>query len=110
MGMTLTLTTPTKNIKLYFLGKSTNDEFLIRLVNQEEAQEASIFKNHWQLTHREAEVLHWIARGKTNREIGQILGTSPRTINKHSEKIYKKMGVENRTTAAANALEYIRSI
>lgn len=106
-GSTLPLNTTTKKLKLCFLGNSGNDEYLIRLINQEETQEATIFKNHWQLTNREAEVLYWIAKGKTNREIGQILGTSPRTINKHSENIYKKMGVENRTTAAANALEYL---
>jgi DNA-binding NarL/FixJ family response regulator len=108
LGMTTTLHTPTQNLKVFFLGKASNNEYLLRLVHQDSPNESSILKKHWPLTNREAEVLFWIAKGKTNREIGQILGTSPRTINKHSEKIYKKLNVENRTTAAAKALQYMQ--
>jgi DNA-binding CsgD family transcriptional regulator len=53
------------------------------------------------LTQREAEVLAWVARGKTNFEIGTILGTSPLTVKKHLERIFQKLGVENRTAAAS---------
>lgn len=52
-----------------------------------------------------AEVLHWVAQGKTDAEIGTILGVSPRTVQKHLEQIYQKLGVENRTAAAARAYE-----
>ena len=107
-GMSVTLATPTQTLKVYFLGKASNNEYLLRLVHQESPNESSNLKKYWSLTNREAEVLFWIAKGKTNREIGQILGTSPRTINKHSEKIYKKLAVENRTTAAAKALKYMQ--
>ncbi|MGL4231719.1 MAG: response regulator [Casimicrobium sp.] len=55
------------------------------------------------LTSREAEVLSWIAKGKTNRDIADILGMSPRTVNKHLEHIFEKLGVETRTAAAALA-------
>jgi DNA-binding response OmpR family regulator/DNA-binding CsgD family transcriptional regulator len=55
------------------------------------------------LTDRESEVLLWVARGKTNRDIGEILGLSPRTVNKHLEHIFEKLGVETRTAAAAAA-------
>lgn len=55
------------------------------------------------LTAREAEVLLWVARGKTNRDIAEILGMSPRTVNKHLEHIFAKLGVETRTAAAAAA-------
>jgi DNA-binding CsgD family transcriptional regulator len=55
------------------------------------------------LTVRESEVLLWTARGKSNRDIGDILKLSPRTVNKHLEQIYAKLGVENRTAAAAIA-------
>jgi DNA-binding CsgD family transcriptional regulator len=51
------------------------------------------------LTAREREVLEWVAAGKTNRDIASILGTRPRTIEKHLERIYEKLGVENRTAA-----------
>lgn len=53
-----------------------------------------------QLTARESEVLLWVARGKTNRDIAEILGMSPRTVNKHLEHIFEKLGVETRTAAA----------
>ncbi|EJL73166.1 response regulator [Variovorax sp. Varisp85] len=55
------------------------------------------------LTPRETEVLSWLAKGKTNRDIGDILGTSPRTVNKHLEHIFEKLGVETRAAAAALA-------
>lgn len=53
------------------------------------------------LTQREIDVLEWVACGKTNRDIGDILGTSPRTVNKHLEHIFEKLGVETRTAAVA---------
>ncbi|MDA7416466.1 response regulator transcription factor [Xenophilus arseniciresistens] len=60
------------------------------------------------LTAREAEVLYWVAKGKTNKDIGDILGSSPATAKKHLERIYVKLGVETRTAAAAVALKRIR--
>ena len=56
------------------------------------------------VTPREAEVLSWLAQGKTNDEIGMILGISSRTVAKHLEALYPKLGVENRTAAVAQAL------
>jgi DNA-binding CsgD family transcriptional regulator len=57
------------------------------------------------LTPREAEVLSWISEGKTNQEIGVIVGASTGTICKHVEHILSKLHVENRTTAAVVALQ-----
>ena len=54
--------------------------------------------------HCEAEVLLGISRGKPNRDIGEILNISPRTVNKHLEQIFVKLGVENRAAAAAAAV------
>jgi DNA-binding CsgD family transcriptional regulator len=51
------------------------------------------------LTPREREVLDWVAAGKTNRDIAAILCASPRTVEKHLERIYEKLGVETRTAA-----------
>jgi DNA-binding CsgD family transcriptional regulator len=53
------------------------------------------------LTRRQAEVLYWVAEGKTDGEIGTILGVSVRTVQKHVEHILTKLGVETRTAAAA---------
>jgi DNA-binding CsgD family transcriptional regulator len=57
------------------------------------------------LTRRESEVLAYVAVGKTNPEIGIILGISSRTVSKHVEHILQRLGVETRTAAAATALE-----
>jgi DNA-binding CsgD family transcriptional regulator len=57
------------------------------------------------LTRREAEVLHWVAEGKTNEEIGMLLGLSPRTVGKHLEHIYDKLGVRTRTEAVRLVVE-----
>ena len=48
---------------------------------------------------RETEVLSWLAKGKTNRDIGDILGLSQRTVNKHLEHVFEKLGVETRAAA-----------
>jgi len=55
------------------------------------------------LTAREREVLEWVAAGKTNRDIAAIVGARPRTIEKHLERIYEKLGVETRTAAVMRA-------
>ena len=67
---------------------------------QGRAQESGSLEQY-QLTPRETDVLSWVAKGKTNRDIGEILGMSPRTVNKHLEHIYVKLGVETRAAAAA---------
>ena len=56
------------------------------------------------LTEREREVLQWLSGGKTDRDIADILGISPRTVHKHLQRIYEKLGVETRTAAVARAL------
>ncbi len=61
-------------------------------------------KQSFGLTAREAEILMWISRGKTNKEIGQILQSSPRTINKHLEHVFEKLGVPTRTAAVVKVL------
>jgi DNA-binding CsgD family transcriptional regulator len=62
------------------------------------------------LTLREAEVLYWVGKGKTNRDIGDILGSSPATVKKHLERVYVKLGVETRTAAAAIAMTRLRQL
>ena len=61
------------------------------------------------LTRREAEVLHWIAQGKTSQETASILGISPLTVTKHLTRVYQHFGVENRHAAVAAAWEAVRS-
>lgn len=62
---------------------------------------STILGGHRALTRRQVEVLTWVARGKTNAEIARILNLKPKTIGKYLERIYPKLGVENRTAAAS---------
>ena len=62
------------------------------------------------LTAREAEVLYWVAQGKINRDIGDILGASPATVKKHLERVYAKLGVETRTAATAMAMNRVKAL
>jgi DNA-binding CsgD family transcriptional regulator len=57
-----------------------------------------------QLTAREREVVSWVARGKTNAEIAQLLWLAPSTVRKHLENIYAKLGVNTRTAAVTRFL------
>jgi DNA-binding NarL/FixJ family response regulator len=61
------------------------------------------------LTPRVAETLLWLTQGKTNAEIGIILGNSESTVKKHVLEIFEKLGVETRTAASLRALEVLSS-
>lgn len=80
------------------------DEWLLVLREQSEAAATGALVQAYGLTAREAEVLFWVSRGKTNKDIGEILGMSAATVKKHLEHIYVKLGVETRTAAAGMAL------
>ncbi|MDO9147191.1 MAG: response regulator transcription factor [Hydrogenophaga sp.] len=80
------------------------------LIVMQETSDASVLEamaHAFALTAREAEVLYWVAKGKINRDIGDILGSSPATVKKHLERIYAKLGVETRTAAAAMAINRV---
>jgi DNA-binding NarL/FixJ family response regulator len=91
-------------LRLQYMGKAGPNEFLLRLAKDTSANIPAEFSKELGLTSREGEVLSWLSKGKTNRDIAQILGLSPRTVDKHLEQIYAKLGVENRTAAAAIAV------
>ena len=59
------------------------------------------------VSEREAEVLLWIAQGKTNEDIGAILGISIQTVKKHVIAVFVALGVENRSSAAVRAMEVL---
>ena len=88
-------------MRLTYIGQIGPDEYLLRLKEGGIDDDRSLLKQKLTVTEREAEVLLWIARGKSNRDIAEILNLSPRTVNKHLEQIYAKLGVENRASAAA---------
>jgi DNA-binding response OmpR family regulator/DNA-binding CsgD family transcriptional regulator len=94
-------------LQLSYVGQIGPEEILLRLLEGELENENLVLKRKLQLTQRESEVLMWIARGKSNRDIAEILSLSPRTVNKHLEQIYAKLGVENRASAAAMAVRML---
>jgi DNA-binding NarL/FixJ family response regulator len=83
------------------------DEFLFRLARADADGEEARLARAFNLTQREAEVLVWTARGKSNREMSAILNISPRTVNKHLERIFTKLGVENRAAATSVAMSML---
>lgn len=107
-GRTFSLAGLSRALTVEFLALVDHEEYLLRLSDTPKpAAVTEVLKQQFAVTGREADVLVWIAKGKTNREIGQILEMSPRTVNKHLEQIFRKLCVENRTSAAAVTLKYL---
>ena len=84
------------------------EQWMVVLREESDAAQVQALVALFKLTMRESEVLHWVIKGKTNRDIGDILGTSPRTVNKHLEHVFEKLGVETRTAAASLAMNKLR--
>jgi DNA-binding NarL/FixJ family response regulator len=93
-----------RKLEISVLSPIGPDELLFRLTELGTTADEQQLARTLALTARESEVLLWISRGKANREIGEILAISPRTVNKHLEQIFVKLGVENRASAAARAV------
>lgn len=100
---TTILTLAGQRFLIEYCGEVEPDEFLV-FCARAEADGALRLVGALGLTPREAEVLRWVTAGKTNRDIGAILGMSPRTVTKHLEHVFAKLGVETRTAAANRAL------
>jgi DNA-binding CsgD family transcriptional regulator len=98
------------SLQFSFLGAIGADEHLFRLTAANKRPDDEVLRQHFPLTQRESEVLLWIAKGKSNRDIADILGLSARTVNKHLEQIYVKLGVENRASAAVKAAHVLHEM
>ena len=85
--------------------RSYTEDSIVLLLELIKGKSAGRLRRHRQLTRREREVLFWIGKGKSNAEIALILDIAPATVGKHLERIYPKIGVENRTAACSVALE-----
>jgi len=94
------------SLKFIAIGRAVSGDILVR-VAAATADPGALLARKLAISLREGEVLAWLARGKSNRDIAEILGLSPRTITKHVEQILAKLGVENRTSAAALAIRVI---
>lgn len=95
-------------IRFRLLSRVADDEILLVIQQAEPAQieRAGITKlqSRLGLTSREAEVLYWLSNGKSNRDIADILGISYRTVDKHLEHLFTKIGVESRSSAVATSV------
>lgn len=90
-------------LTLQFMGMTPVPEVLVKLIRRRADRNEDVLAETFNLTPREAEVLYWLTLGKTNRDISTILGLSARTVNKHLEQVFQKMGIDNRTSAAVMA-------
>ncbi|MBS0444653.1 MAG: response regulator transcription factor [Proteobacteria bacterium] len=90
--------------------RTSDDDWLVVMREVSDAAIVDAMTQHFKLTMREAEVLYWVVNGKTNRDIGDILGSSPATVKKHLERVYVKLGVETRTAAASMAMSRLRAL
>lgn len=91
-------------LELTYLSAIGADELLFRISELTQETDELLLRQTLSLTSRESEVLRWLSCGKSNRDIGEILTISPRTVNKHLEQIFVKLGVENRAAAVARAV------
>ena len=85
-------------------------EWLVVMREESDASAIETMSVSFGLTARESEVLYWVAKGKINRDIADIVGASPGTVKKHLERVFAKLGVETRTAAAAMAMDRIGAL
>jgi DNA-binding response OmpR family regulator len=91
------------DLSFQYIGVTATPEILVKPMRRISSSREDVLEETFNLTRREAEVLYWLTLGKTNRDISAILGLSARTVNKHLEQIFQKMGIDNRTSAAVMA-------
>lgn len=92
-----------QKFSLAYLGTASAGEHLFSIARSYEGMEVQMLQQELGLTPREADVLIWTARGKSNKDMSEILNISARTVNKHLDHIFIKLGVENRAAATAVA-------
>ena len=109
-GDPLILARQNRRLILALHEQTGEDEWLIVMRESSDQAVIDAVGSAFRLTTREAEVLYWVAKGKTNRDIGDILGMSPATVKKHLEHVYEKLGVETRTAAAGLAMSRVRGL
>jgi DNA-binding CsgD family transcriptional regulator len=103
-GATARLEAAEGALELALIAWHHDNEALIRLTEVNPREDAARLQERLKLTGREAEVLLWISYGKSNADISEVLTVSPRTVQKHLERIFEKLGVETRAAAAAMAI------
>lgn len=112
-GIVITAKSPPARLRFRLLSRISDDEMLLVIQQADPAQiereRIGKLQQRMGLTQREAEVLYWLTMGKSNRDIADILGMSYRTVDKHLEHVYVKIGVESRAGAVAAATRSVQS-
>lgn len=106
-GSAVRLEQPVGALEFVLISQYRENEVLIRLNELNPEMDVALLKQRLNLTDREAEVLLWVSYGKSSGDISDVLGVSPRTVHKHLERIFEKLGVETRSAAAAIAIRAI---
>jgi DNA-binding NarL/FixJ family response regulator len=104
-GASVRIERPGGALELVVIAHYRENEVLIRLNELDPDQDMSRLRDRMQLTDRQAEILLWVSYGKSSSDISDVLDISPRTVQKHLERIYEKLGVETRSAAAAIAIK-----
>ncbi|MFY7835324.1 MAG: response regulator [Novosphingobium sp.] len=107
LGATARIEQGEGSLELVIIAHYRDNEVLIRLNELNPRADVGRLQQRLSLTDREAEVLLWISYGKSNGMISEVLAISPRTVQKHLERIYEKLGVETRAAAAAVAIKVL---
>jgi DNA-binding NarL/FixJ family response regulator len=98
---------PTCTLELSIIAHYRKNEVLIGLNDVDPEADTRKLQQALNVTHREAEVLLWVSYGKSSQVISDILRISPRTVDKHLERIFDKLGIESRSAAAAIAIRSV---
>jgi len=94
-------------LEVIFIEQREAEQYLLRITVNSQGIGPEALQRELTVTKRESEVLYWLANGKSNKEIAEILTMSVRTVNKHLEQVFPKLGVENRTAAAGIAIRIL---
>ncbi|TQL17792.1 LuxR family two component transcriptional regulator [Zymomonas mobilis] len=101
--------TPKEEYRITFVGRPAADEMIFSISTHNSHPE-KIIQEKLSLSSREAEVILWISRGKSSRDIADILDISPRTVDKHIEQIYNKTGLSSRAAAASTVSRLLQEL
>lgn len=106
-GASRTLERFGRKIEFRLVESRADGPMLLRLIDHDAGTQEERLARAFNISLREAEVLMWLTHGKSNKEIAEILDLSPRTVNKHLEQIFEKLGIENRTAAATMSVRVL---
>lgn len=96
-----------REVEFRIMERRTDETILLRIIDCAVGTGEQRLSAAFGISQREAEVLLWLTHGKSNKEIAEILQLSPRTVNKHLEQIFEKLGIENRTAAATMSVRVL---